>query len=189
MKKTLLVLLTLSLPISSFAGIVFKMQIPQPDSISSYLDGDDTDDSINFGGFGSSETGSDVEASCSDGDLSSETVDELNSFQNKYNLDSDGWCSLTDLLLQSLEITSIPDSIGLLTNLTRLKLNNNNLTSLPESLGDLINLTKLEINTNSLESVPDSISNLTNLTLLHAYSNPGNPFTNIDCSVISSCSN
>jgi Leucine-rich repeat (LRR) protein len=60
-------------------------------------------------------------------------------------------------------LTSLPNSIGNLTNLTYLYCGNNNLTSLPDSIDNLTNLTLLNCDSNELITLPDSICNLTNL--------------------------
>ena len=46
--------------------------------------------------------------------------------------------------------TSLPESIGSLTNLQELYLNNNQLTNLPEPFGNLTNLQKLWLSDNKL---------------------------------------
>lgn len=74
--------------------------------------------------------------------------------------------SPTILNLEGNNLTSLPESIGDLTNLTILRLNHNKLTSLPESIGNLTKLSRLYLNHNELTSLPESISNLTNLIWL-----------------------
>ncbi len=73
---------------------------------------------------------------------------------------------VTELDLQSLELTIIPDSIGNLVDLTSLNLYGNNLTILPESIGSLSKLVELSLGNNQLTSLPTSISKLTNLVSL-----------------------
>ena len=50
---------------------------------------------------------------------------------------------ITTLDLNYMDLTSIPDSIGLLTNLTELNLSFNKLTTLPKTIGQLTNLEKV----------------------------------------------
>ena len=68
---------------------------------------------------------------------------------------------------------TLPDSIGLLSNLLWLDLYNNNLTGkIPDSLGQLSNLAYLLLNTNNLSGIiPDSIGLLSNLQYLYLSSN------------------
>jgi leucine-rich repeat protein SHOC2 len=63
-------------------------------------------------------------------------------------------------------LTTLPESIGQLTNLESLEIRHNRLISLPESIGLLTNLDSLELWNNRLISLPESIGRLTNLTLL-----------------------
>ncbi|MDE5086708.1 MAG: leucine-rich repeat domain-containing protein, partial [Trichodesmium sp. St16_bin2-tuft] len=63
-------------------------------------------------------------------------------------------------------------SISELSNLTELGLNSNQLTSLPESISKLSNLTVLNLSYNQLTSLPESISELSNLTELYLDNNP-----------------
>ena len=71
----------------------------------------------------------------------------------------------------SLVLTSLPESIGMLSQLTELNISGNRLTSLPESIGMLSQLTRLNISRNQLTSLPKSIGNLTDLTDLDTFSN------------------
>lgn len=76
------------------------------------------------------------------------------------------WQEITYLSLGEKQLASLPDSIGILTNLTTLEAWGNELTSLPNSIGNLTNLVRLELSYNKITSIPDSIGNLTNLTEL-----------------------
>jgi len=71
------------------------------------------------------------------------------------------------LNLSGLNLTTLPESLGNLSNLTYLGLSRNQLTTVPESLGNLSNLTRLYLDQNQLTTVPESLGNLSNLTLLH----------------------
>jgi leucine-rich repeat protein SHOC2 len=76
----------------------------------------------------------------------------------------DARCDLsTKLDLSDCQLTSLPDSIGSLTNLSDLLLTSNQLTKLPESVSNLANLHVLCLSWNKLTSLPDSISNRTTL--------------------------
>lgn len=63
---------------------------------------------------------------------------------------------------------TIPESIGLLTNLKKIIINaNNNITSLPESIGNLMFLEELTvINNEGITHIPESYGNLERLVLL-----------------------
>jgi Leucine-rich repeat (LRR) protein len=56
---------------------------------------------------------------------------------------------LTKLLLSENQITSLPESIGNLTNLEELDLSGNELSVLPETIFNLNNLTKLSLSNNA----------------------------------------
>lgn len=62
--------------------------------------------------------------------------------------------TLKSLSLSSNKLTTLPDSIVLLTNLTDLNLLKNNLVSLPERMGLMCSLTTLFVANNKLESLP-----------------------------------
>ncbi|AFY92033.1 leucine-rich repeat domain-containing protein [Chamaesiphon minutus] len=72
----------------------------------------------------------------------------------------------THLDLYQKSITSLPDSIGNLTDLVSLRLTGNRLTTIPASIGNLTNLRELRLYKNQLKTLPDSIANLQNLTWL-----------------------
>jgi leucine-rich repeat protein SHOC2 len=72
----------------------------------------------------------------------------------------------TKLDLQNCELTTLPESIGNLSDLTSLNLYSNKLTMLPTGMGKLSNLVELSLGTNQLTSLPESICKLTNLTSL-----------------------
>ena len=79
--------------------------------------------------------------------------------------------------LQKLDIsysslTTLPESIGNLTNLQSLNISRNLLTTRPESIGNLPNLQSLDISRNSLTTLPETIGNLTNLQSLNISRNP-----------------
>ncbi|MBS9773466.1 MAG: leucine-rich repeat domain-containing protein, partial [Trichodesmium erythraeum GBRTRLIN201] len=74
--------------------------------------------------------------------------------------------NLTSLDLGGNQLTSLPESITKLSNLTELYLGHNQLTSLPESITKLSNLTELYLGHNQLTSLPESITKLSNLTSL-----------------------
>jgi len=68
-------------------------------------------------------------------------------------------------------ITSIPESIDILTNLHTLSLHGNNITHLPKSIGSLSNLKTLDLSVNNLVSLPETIGNLSNLKYLYVAGN------------------
>ena len=63
----------------------------------------------------------------------------------------------TELDLSSLRLTSVPETLGQLTQLRDLYLHDNQLTSVPEWLGQLTQLRTLYLNKNQLTSVPGSL--------------------------------
>jgi len=67
--------------------------------------------------------------------------------------------SLT-LGLNSMGLTTIPESVGQFTNLTWLKADSNQLTTIPESIGQLTKLTALNLSSNQLTTIPESIRKL-----------------------------
>ncbi|TMC24743.1 MAG: leucine-rich repeat domain-containing protein, partial [Chloroflexi bacterium] len=68
-------------------------------------------------------------------------------------------------------LTSLPESLGQLTNLRRLDLTGNQLTSLPEWLGNLVQLRRLYLDENQLTSLPESLGNLLHLEEVHVDKN------------------
>ena len=79
--------------------------------------------------------------------------------------------SATTLYLSFNQLTSLPESLGILTSLNGLSLSFNQLTSLPEWLGNLTSLTYLDLSGNQLTSLPESLGNLTSLTTLNLRAN------------------
>ena len=66
----------------------------------------------------------------------------------------------TKLSLSNEQITTLPDTIGSLSNLTYLNLSGNQLTILPDTIGDLSSLSGLELSENELIGLPNNIGNL-----------------------------
>jgi leucine-rich repeat protein SHOC2 len=73
---------------------------------------------------------------------------------------------ISELDLSGEYTTSIPKSIGYLTDLKKLDLSYSKIKNLPKSIGDLRNLTHLYLKDTQLTKLPNSISNLNNLTKL-----------------------
>jgi hypothetical protein len=80
--------------------------------------------------------------------------------------------NLKTLNLAGNRLTSLPESIGRLTNLEILSLGDNNLTRLPQSIGNLTKLEKINLCYNNLTQLPESIGNLTKLKKLWLDGNP-----------------
>ena len=78
---------------------------------------------------------------------------------------------IVSLYLVRKNLTSLPESIGLLKNLSAIYLEGNNLTSLPKSIGNLKSLLSLELSKNNLRSLPESIGNIRYLTRLNLDNN------------------
>jgi leucine-rich repeat protein SHOC2 len=70
------------------------------------------------------------------------------------------------LSLINNQLTSLPESIGKLTNLQYLCLERNQIAYLPEAISQLINLRALFLDENKLIELPNSIGELINLRLL-----------------------
>ena len=77
----------------------------------------------------------------------------------------------TKLDLYNNNLTSLPESIGSLSNLQELDLSYNNLINISESIGSLSNLKKLWLSNNKLTSLPESIGSLSNLKELYLSNN------------------
>jgi leucine-rich repeat protein SHOC2 len=87
--------------------------------------------------------------------------------------DSIGYLTnLCELRLHSNQIRTLPASIANLQQLTWLSLSFNRLTSFPESITYLTNLTGLRLNGNQLVMLPESLVRLTNLTFIDLSGNP-----------------
>jgi hypothetical protein len=78
---------------------------------------------------------------------------------------------LTSLDLSDNRLITLPEAVVNLTQLTRLNLSDNQLTTLPEAIGNLTQLTTLDLSVNRLTTLPDAIGNLTQLTNLNIYNN------------------
>ncbi|GGH35198.1 leucine-rich repeat domain-containing protein [Mangrovimonas yunxiaonensis] len=74
---------------------------------------------------------------------------------------------LTHLSFRYTNITTIPSSIGYLSNLSILNLGHNYISSVPEEIGNLTSLTEFSMNSNMIYDIPSSIGNLTNLIKLN----------------------
>ncbi|MDP1714124.1 MAG: ADP-ribosylation factor-like protein [Anaerolineales bacterium] len=72
----------------------------------------------------------------------------------------------TELYLNSMELTELPETIGQLIHLQSLDLFDNQLTALPESLGNLTQLEMLRLKINQLTTLPASFVTLQNLRKL-----------------------
>jgi leucine-rich repeat protein SHOC2 len=78
---------------------------------------------------------------------------------------------IKELKLSFKQLTSLPESIGLLSNLEELDLAANQLTNLPDSFGQLSHLQKINLAGNQLTSLPDSFGQLSHLEKLNLHSN------------------
>ena len=94
------------------------------------------------------------------------TEEELEEIIEKARIDR-----ATKLDLSGKQLTSLPESIGNLSDLSTLLLYHNNLTSLPDSIGNLFNLTYLNLWGNKLVYLPESINRLSNLNQLNLRDN------------------
>ncbi|MBD3319841.1 MAG: hypothetical protein GF350_01965 [Chitinivibrionales bacterium] len=73
---------------------------------------------------------------------------------------------VTRLTLSSLELTTLPDTIGSLTALRELNVHSNRLDSLPESIGRLTQLRDLIAGSNNITSLPESIGACDSLSFI-----------------------
>ena len=78
---------------------------------------------------------------------------------------------ITWLGCQSLDLTSLPDSLGNLVSLKTLFCDGNLITVLPDTLGDLVSLKFLNCTNNRLTALPDSLGDLASLEQLYCYGN------------------
>ncbi|KAK2182546.1 hypothetical protein NP493_349g02002 [Ridgeia piscesae] len=69
------------------------------------------------------------------------------------------------------QLTSLPESFGLLIHLHTIIVNNNRLTSLPNSFMRLMKLKKLDVSHNALRSLPDDLGKMESLSKLNIQSN------------------
>ena len=78
-----------------------------------------------------------------------------------------GMKGIKNLSLDNNDLTTLPESLGQLTDLEEFYLANNNFTTLPESLGQLTNLQGLYLTNNpNLTTLPGTLVNLKNLRQL-----------------------
>uniref|UniRef100_A0A914UND1 B3/B4 tRNA-binding domain-containing protein n=1 Tax=Plectus sambesii TaxID=2011161 RepID=A0A914UND1_9BILA len=75
------------------------------------------------------------------------------------------------LEITHLQLTSLTDSVGRLTNLARLVLHSNKLQSLPAEIGQLTNLKFFDVSHNQLSALPAEMARLEALTSLNASDN------------------
>ena len=74
---------------------------------------------------------------------------------------------MTNVRLETEQLTKLPPAIGKLTKLQKLIIYGSSLTSLPPEIGQLINLQKLYLVGNPMTSLPPEIGQLINLQELH----------------------
>ena len=89
--------------------------------------------------------------------------------------------------LSALQITSLPESIGNLSNLKEIYMSSNELTILPESIGELSNIVALELFENQLTSIPQGIGNFSNLVYLNFEDNQLISIPESFCNLPSDC--
>jgi Leucine-rich repeat (LRR) protein len=65
----------------------------------------------------------------------------------------------TELSLEGLGLSSLPEQIADLDDLISLNLSSNLLTTVPERIGNIANLTTLDLNENRLNTLPESLLN------------------------------
>lgn len=79
--------------------------------------------------------------------------------------------ALKELRLDRNQLSSLPETIGVLVNLRQLILDNNLLEELPESIGNLKRLKRLSVEGNKLRRIPKSIGHLQRLRELNLSEN------------------
>jgi Leucine-rich repeat (LRR) protein len=80
--------------------------------------------------------------------------------------------NLLTLNMPSNKLTNLPNSLGRLENLRNLNLANNQLASIPTQIGNLAKLQSLNLRDNQLTSLPIEIDNLQGLKSLNIKKNP-----------------
>ena len=93
--------------------------------------------------------------------------------------------ALVDLDLHRNQITSVPASIGDLTNLMSLFLSYNSITTLPAEISQLTSLKRLRLSFNDLTGVPVAFRTFSPTTECGLKNNPGFSCANI--AILSSC--
>ncbi|ABK42986.1 small GTP-binding protein [Magnetococcus marinus MC-1] len=88
---------------------------------------------------------------------------------------------LKALDLSSLELTELPDEIGLCSNLESLDLSDNRLTTLPVALGHLDRLQLLDLRDNQLTDLPENLVKLQRLAFLRLGNNHLSKLPNVVC--------
>jgi Leucine-rich repeat (LRR) protein len=74
--------------------------------------------------------------------------------------------NISELGINDLNLTTIPDSLGELSNLEVLNASNNQIRAIPEFVSNLKNLRFLYLSTNQISAIPDSLAKLSNLRQL-----------------------
>ncbi len=70
------------------------------------------------------------------------------------------------LILDSCDIQTLPEQIGLLTNLKNISLSNNKISKLPNSFSKLKKLSNINLNFNEFYEFPEQIASISNLEIL-----------------------
>lgn len=78
---------------------------------------------------------------------------------------------ITKLDFSSLNLDTVPSTVGYLSYLEEVELEYNNLSSIPETIGDLTNLSILNLSDNEITSLPYNIRKLINLSEFTIFSN------------------